>query len=180
MGRRLVTSSPAEQSLLGRLHDEPPRHCLRGSRLRESFSQAPVILGSYPRAIEHTHHPRIRANRTHIQVVRQVVKEQVVGAAATVDKPTGSRNHRKRVLRNAPGAAADCTNERFCNPPALDGLLSGLGAAKRYCRRIRLAIALCEGDRTRSILASIRIVFPFEWPANSLDLRFFRTGTANS
>ena len=70
MGRRLVTSSQRSNLFWDDFMTNPPVIAFAAQGSAKVFTGS-GDLGSYPRAIEHTHHPRIRANRTHIQVVRQ-------------------------------------------------------------------------------------------------------------
>ena len=81
--------------------------------------------------------PILRAKGTPLQVVRQIVKEQVVGATTTVDKSPDQENQEGGCLRGKEGncgpVGAACTNERLCNDLASDGFFKGPGVAKRYC-----------------------------------------------
>ena len=82
---------------------------LPGKRTRAAnrlFPQACVILGSFPRSKNtpisgqntvkgHPPLSLIRSKDTPIQIVGQIVKEQVVGAATTVDNSTGNQNQKQ-------------------------------------------------------------------------------------
>ena len=94
---------------------------LPGKRTRAAnrlFPQACVILGSFPRSKDtpisgqntvkgHPPPSLIRSKDTPIQVVGQIVKEQVVGAATPVDKSAGNKtrnNHHHSRTATSPEA----------------------------------------------------------------------------
>ena len=65
----------------------------------KTYPHVSVIFGTFP-VPKRLPLPPIRVpKRLPLQVVRQVVKEQVVGATTTVDKPTGLGSHKRRALR---------------------------------------------------------------------------------
>ena len=88
--QRSPLMAPPRQGYLSRYKLHPAASYK--ARRREIYPQNTVIRGSYPRLKRTYPTPLLRLKRTYIQVVRQVVTEQVVGATSPVNKLTRTQN----------------------------------------------------------------------------------------